>query len=1779
MISIRGASEHNLKSVDLDIPRRVLTVVTGVSGSGKSSLAFDTICAEGRRRYLETFSSYARQFLGHLSRPSVAHIDGLSPAVALDQQVHIASPRSTVGTMTTLYDLLRLLWARTGTIVATPDAPRLERALFSFNSPRGACPQCRGLGVEDRLDADLLVAEPSKSVRAGALRITTPSGYVIYSQVTLDVLDEVCHAHGFSLDVPWQDLSAEQRDIILNGSDRIRIPYGKHPLSSRLRWKGITAKPREEGVYKGILPVMEQILRTKRNRNILRFVRSMPCRACGGTRLRPEALRVTVAGLSIAQAAALSIDDLRRFLAPGNETGLRNGVRPHYKNGIEAAIASQVIARCDMLQALGLGYLTLDRPAPTVSRGEAHRLRLAQLASLGLGGVLYVLDEPSVGLHHRDTRRLLDVLRAVRDRGNTVLVVDHDEQTVRSADWIVDVGPAAGSGGGEVLYCGPAADFLASGRGGESAGLQASRTHAFLTGGERIEPPATRRGGTGRLVVSGVTKHNLHDVTVEFALGALNLVTGVSGAGKSTLLEATVHALSGGTVRAPASFDQAGATVKIVRAGPAPLQTAPDPRAPTGSRSRTRASGALVPARRTDARAFDKIIAIDQAPIGRTPRSNPATYTGLFDFVRDLFAAQPDAVRRDFGKGRFSFNVKGGRCETCEGAGVRQIGMHFLGTVSVVCETCAGRRFNDETLEVCYRGLNIHDVLDMPIAQAAGFFADTAPIARTVEAMRALGLGYLTLGHPATMLSGGEAQRVKLAAELARPGTGRTLYLLDEPTTGLHPADVAQLLAAIDRLIEKGNTVITVEHDLDVVRVADWVVDLGPGSGAEGGRVVAMGTPEAIATCAASATGDALRETASRRAEALRHDHRDDALRDAQDAPRDGDDALPRDRPSAAAQAFSPGRRRRPPIRLANVTTHNLQHVDVEIPANRITVITGVSGSGKSSLAFDTLFAEGQQRFADSFSTYARRFVDHSSEAEFDAASGLTPTIAISQRAPSRNPRSTVGTMTEILDDCRLLYARTGTRFCPACDAALEGGRCPRCGFTGVRTLMASMFSPNSEHGACPSCKGLGFVLDCDPSTLLTDPSRPLNAGAMSGHKTGRFYGDPHGQHMAILFAAGRALHIDFSTPWSGLDEDARAIALRGAGDRVFDVEWRYVRGRRTGVHRFQSRWAGLLACVRDEYERKHADARGEAMEGLMAPVTCDACGGGKLKPEFLAVRVAGIGIHQLLAQSADDCLAFFEALATDATLDSQGTAVVAALRSEVTGRLQRLRDAGLAYLTLDRPANTLSGGEAQRVRLATQLGSGLTGITYVLDEPTIGLHPRDTASLVALLGDLRDAGNTVVVVEHDRDVLAAADHVIEIGPGAGVHGGRIVACGTPAEVRRNPASRTARLLAREFPAPSADPRRPLVRGIGIRDARVHNLRGLDVDIPAGGLACLTGVSGSGKSTLVFDVLAPSVAALLAHRRRERAHDPADGGPHGKQKPAGAGSLVNRVDARSGAVHCRELALHVPFRSLVRVEHASVGASPWSNPATHTGLFDAVRDLFARTEAARTRGFGRQHFSTLAKGGRCDACEGLGQIRVSMDFLPDVWMTCEACQGTRYIADVLACRIEGRSIADVLEMSVDEAREFFDVGRITGPLDILREVGLGYVRLGQPARTLSGGERQRLVLATGLMQPGGGPTLYLFDEPTTGLHADDVAQLLRVFDRLIAAGHTLIVIEHNLDVIAASDWIVDLGPEGGDRGGRIVAEGPPETVAAHPESHTGRALERGWPRVEPSGPD
>ncbi len=1813
-IKITNASEHNLRSVSLEFPKNKLIVVTGVSGSGKSSLIFDVLYREAESRYLGSFSSFARQFMGKLKKPAVEKVDGLSPAIALDQKSVVSNPRSTVGTITGIYDSLRLLFARIGHLPDKGVPFPLNRSLFSFNSPEGACPGCKGIGVEDFLDPELLIADQNRTLRQGALKITAPNGYIIYSQVTLDVLDQVCRSEGFHIDIPWKDLTPEQKNIVLYGSDKIEIPYGKHPLESRMKWSGITAKPRELGFYKGILPVMEVILQRDRNKNILRFVRSGQCKACGGRRLNDKALSVKIPGEStivheirhadentvhgfdgtihadektiqayedtiheeegtipeyegtilplnkkeptflksynIAELAALQLDDLQSVL---------RGI--HFEKPdqmIAGPIVTQISKQVDLLKRLGLCYLTTDRDSTTLSGGESQRLRMATQAGTGLSGLICIFDEPSVGLHQHDIKNLIDILKEIRDKGNTVIVVEHEEEFMHHADWLIDIGPGPGTNGGEVLFNGT----LEMARTLSDTEIRKSRTFSFLFGFEKFEGGIPRSGPipmdcngkrvlpeAGFITIEGASARNLRNIDVTFMLQALNVVTGVSGAGKSTLTNHILGAFLNNKLHD--ANEDVGKHLEI-----------------------------------KGWERIGKLISIDQAPIGRTPRSNPATYTGLFDYIRDLYARLPLAISRGYDKSRFSFNTAGGRCESCQGAGYQQVGMHFMGNVEVLCEACEGRRFDDETLEITCSGYggyissppeltqnnhfdagvtpkpgkNISEVLEMTVAEALSFFSDEPKIARYLGTLDSLGLGYLTLGQRSSTLSGGEAQRIKLATELAKPQSDHTLYIMDEPTTGLHQADTGILLKALDRLIKQGHTVILIEHHLGLIAAADHIIDLGPGSGRDGGRLIFSGSPEEMINCKDSFTAEALNEY-----RILNNEYRISKFFSNEN--------------QGVSTILSQGNSFdvrhstfdiQPSISLKGISTNNLKHIDAIIPHNKITVITGVSGSGKSSLAFDTIFAEGQNRFLESFSPYVRSRIGLKEKADFENISGLTPTFAVDQGGTSRNSRSTVGTMTGIYDHYRLLFSRIGRkeegkesrisnieyRMSKSDPDQQNGKIVNRKSYIVNPPPSSSLFSFNHKHGACPDCDGLGLLTVCDPEKLITHPGRSLVDGAMDGTKTGKFYGDPYGQYVATLKEVGVQHGIDFNHTWDLLSREAKEIALYGTGEEMYQVTWEFKRDGRIGEHHFTGPWKGMVTLVNEEYSRKHADHRGESMISLMKSGPCLSCSGTRLRKDALEYVVQGKNIAEVSALSVSASVTFFKSLLPQLS-NSMEVESAKPLIGEILRKLEFLSGLGLSYITIDRISSTLSGGESQRIRLAGQLGSGLTGITYVLDEPTIGLHPRDTAKLMKLIRSLQEKGNTVVIVEHDRDVILSADYILDIGPGAGKTGGTVVAAGTPSEIMNNPASVTGPYLLEQsgiLPLKtsskaltglsddlSAQSRslslgtfssgamasdslkstrisrksigychRNLKPGLVIRNAFANNLKGFDLEIPSTGIIAITGVSGSGKSTLLFEV-------ILASWENNR--------------PVGCSGI-------DGFEH---------FQQIISVHQRTGFNSSLATPATYTGVFDHIRDLFAALSDAKQSGVGKSAFSYLNKEGRCATCAGAGQIRISMDFLSDVNTPCEQCQGKRYNSEILSFRYQEHNIATVLEMTVAEAALFFNGHKnISHKLQMLDKVGLGYLRIGQSLETLSGGESQRLALAAELMNPGKGSALYLFEEPSTGLHFRDIEFLMTLFHQLADQGNTLLVIEHDPMIIAHADHVIELGPDGGDQGGYLV---------------------------------
>ncbi|MHC4224790.1 MAG: excinuclease ABC subunit UvrA, partial [Planctomycetota bacterium] len=823
------------------------------------------------------------------------------------------------------------------------DIPELEPRFFSFNSPRGACPDCGGLGTQRAIDVRKLIADPGKSLLEGAIGITTKTGYLTYTTIRVEELADLV-----PVDKPWKKLTEKQREFVLYGN-------GGASVRRRRKWSGKHGeiKYSDKVAYRGVVPAMEEAWLVKKAKVVQRFLSDLPCRTCEGRRLRPEALAVRFSGRSIDEVTSLAVEEASAFLS-GVELKGRDAL-------VGKEIFKELLARLSFLDEVGLGYLALDRSAATLAGGEAQRIRLATQVGAGLKGVTYVLDEPSIGLHARDNARLLKALKRLRDAGNTVLVVEHDDETMREADYLVDVGPGAGRDGGEIVAAGYPAEVWES---------KASLTASYLRGDRFIPIPEERRESRGELVIRGARHHNLKDVDIAFPLGVFVCVSGVSGSGKSSLVADILH-------RAAAAALQGGEILP-------------------GEHDRIEGLDSI-----------DKVIEIDQTPIGRTPRSNPATYTKLFDSVRELYSLVPEARARGYRKGRFSFNVKGGRCESCLGAGVKTIEMQFLPDVEVICDDCRGRRFNDETLEVKFKSKSISDVLEMTVAEACTFFRDHPRLSRILNIMNGVGLGYITLGQPATTLSGGEAQRIKIAKELGRPGTGRTLYILDEPTTGLHHEDVRHLLESLDRFVERGNTVVVVEHNLDVLKSADWLIDLGPEGGAGGGEVVAAGTPEEVAKSAPSHTGKVLRKVLKpRRLSAPRVKRtKEEKLKD---------------------------------LVVRGARLHNLKGVDVRVPAGALTVFTGPSGSGKTSLAFDTIFAEGQRRYVESLSTYARRFLGRMDKPPVDSIVGLGPAVAIDQRNRSRNPRSTVATSTEIHDYLRLLFARAGTPRCPTCRKVLR---------------------------------------------------------------------------------------------------------------------------------------------------------------------------------------------------------------------------------------------------------------------------------------------------------------------------------------------------------------------------------------------------------------------------------------------------------------------------------------------------------------------------------------------------------------------------------------------------------------------------------------------------------------------------------------------------------------------------------------------------------------------
>jgi excinuclease ABC subunit A len=1843
-IRLQGVTQNNLKGIDLDLPTGSLIVVTGPSGSGKSSLAFDTIYAEGQRRYVETFSPYTRQFLDRMDKPQASSIEGIPPAIAIEQSNSVKTTRSTVGTITEINDYLKLLMARSaaatcpgcrrpvtpesaesitsallsslsgrrlmvtfpvptrsepeegesappqrmpaefltflqeqgylrvwidGAIHRTDEPPvikslpavvsviqdrlelgenergRLTEAietalrlgkdrvtlidpdsgetfphssgwhcahcdidirppspgLFSFNNPLGACPDCRGFGRIIGLDYDRVMPDRSLSIAGGVVK---PFQSGQSRECQRDLL-RACATHDIDVHLPFEELPEADQRLVIEGEKGADI--SSEELWENNRWYGIDGffKWMEKRTYKMHIRVF-----------LSRYRAYKPCETCGGGRFQPETLNYRlqlperpmtlpeIASTPVSRLAAL----LRGLPLPAGDAGA-------------VMLLDQIVSRLGYLESVGLGYLTLDRATKTLSGGEIERVNLTTCLGASLVNTLFVMDEPSVGLHPRDVGKLLEIMRALRDKGNTLIVVEHEEAVIRSADHIVDLGPGRGQEGGALMFSGPLSELASS---------KESLTAAYLRGDKAIGLPKKRRKPRKWIEIKGIRHHNIDKLDVKFPLGVLCCVTGVSGSGKSSLVRDVLYR---NLTSANAEEGEAAGRCRSIKGGD----------------------------------ELSDVVMVDQSPLSRTPRSTPAVYLGVFDSIREIFGMEDEAIAAGMSPSAFSFNSGQGRCDRCSGLGFEKVEMQFLSDLFLRCPECDGKRYQQRVLAIHHRGKSIHDILEMTAREAIAFFKKgpkSDSICGPLQLLSDVGLDYLKLGQPLNVLSGGESQRLKLAARLAGHEPGGALLIFDEPTTGLHIDDIAILLKAFERLVAEGNSIVVIEHNLDVIKTADWVIDIGPEAGDEGGKLVHAGTPEEIAGHEGSHTGRYLREVLAGR------------------PPLRLEKALP------PAPASSSGA-----IEIRGAREHNLKNISIDIPRDEMVVVTGLSGSGKSTLAFDILFAEGQRRFLDSMSPYARQFVEQLEKPDVDRIEGLPPSVAIEQRITRGGGKSTVATVTEIHQFLRLLYSKLGTQHCPDCNVPVQ-----KSSITAVASELDDMSKENAVQLFAPLIRGRkgyhtevarwagdhGFsTLLVDGELVQVDDFEALER--FKEHTIDVLVGTiAKGETKGILDLTRQALEIGKGTakarpvpattkttkkatkPAPKKGKVKQVVVPGDSGFRILSSEMncpdcgRAFEELDPRLFSFNSPHGWCEHCrgfgevwseipkAQDFDSQLEADLAAEKSfenreEGETRP--CPVCQGDRLNPVACSVQIRGESIASFSARSACDALT----LARNWKFNGRDETIARDILPEIRQRLEFLGRVGLDYLQLHRSAKTLSGGESQRIRLAAQLGSNLRGVLYVLDEPTIGLHPRDNTRLLDALEELAAQGNSLLVVEHDEETMRRAGKIIDLGPKAGTHGGEIIAFGTMDEVMANERSLTGKFLRNPPIHPQRGSRRPMkdvTEWIELKGASRHNLAGIDVRFPLRRLTAISGISGSGKSTLLRGILLPAVEESLTRTGRRK---------------------------KSGPQYWKSITGTQHLSQVIEVDQSPIGKTPRSTPATYLKIFDAIRTLYAGLPEARLRGYTGSRFSFNNQGGRCDTCEGQGVIKLEMNFLPVSYMPCEDCGGTRFNRQTLEVKYDGKSIGEVLSMTVEQAVEFFAAHpKIRRPLQLLVETGLGYLRLGQPSPTLSGGEAQRIKLVTQLARGGAstdrprmarkGGTLYILEEPTIGLHAADVELLQTVFHRLVDEGHTVIVVEHHLDLVAEADYIIDVGPEAGKNGGQIVATGTPEEVAKSKNSRT-----------------
>lgn len=1788
-LKITNARENNLKEVSLEIPHDELVVLTGLSGSGKSSLAFDTVYAEGQRRYIETFSPYTRQFFDKVKKPDVDIVENVRPAVAIQQRTRITNSRSTVGSMTNVNDYLKILWSNVATPVCphcgivlrawtpaslaqhlsvvlplrrrdsaficapfpippgkkslqneldrlktlgysryfnpkraevelleevsvpvlradgsllvvldrvktsainlkrlresieqaftlsnadtgngragtclvieagetsssltpylrifnSPTQPNIpaaryealefsdvarcpagnvqiqkaKPALFSFNHPIGACPECKGFGKILQVDPEICVPNPSLSIKEKALSCW--AGPAASGQ--LKRLLAFCAKNDIPTNVPWRALTPEQRQEIFEHKSKIYV--GVRHWFKRLERKS----------YKMHVRVF-----------LAKYRGQYDCPLCNGTRVRPAALAYRIDGKTLPEIWQMSIGELLPWTqALAQRLGPARKATPQLDD-----VFTAIISRLQYLYDLGLGYLTLERQARTLSGGETQRVNLATALGSELISTHFVLDEPSVGLHARDSEKLIESVRKLQGRGNSVLVVEHDLDFMREADQIIELGPKAGAEGGEIVFNG--AQMMWAGITPEA--------HAIAS------DPLDRKKSAA-LHIRNATIRNLKHLNLDIPLGHFVTLTGVSGSGKSTVITEVIE-------KAYRQFVQKS------------------PEKPTENAV-------------TGFEALDQVLLVDQSPLAKSPRANIATYSGIWEEIRSLLSDSEDARTRALGKSAFSFNVDGGRCPACKGAGFITEDMQFLSDVYIPCEVCLGKRFQAAVLEVKCRGYNVHELLQMSLEKCADVFHDSPKVFSAASTLIQLGLGHLTLGHPLSELSGGEAQRLKLVPFVAQAGSGASLLIFDEPTTGLHVHDVERFIGLLKLLVSRGHSVICVEHNLALILASEWIIDLGPDAGHGGGELVLEGPPSLFLTTKNAAKGFTARylqrylASLSTKSPDVR-------------------------KPSAIKATRKPARQLDTLI-IRGAREHNLKNVSLEVPLNKVVVFTGVSGSGKSSIAKDIIYSEGQRRYLDCLSPYARQYIKELKRPEIDEIRNVQPTICVYQHTFQPGRLSTVGTMSEVYNFLRLLYAKTGTQYCPDHpDQAISplsakeiAARVREIRNPGVRILAPVIKMKKGNHRAV-----IQRAVESEVSELRIDGIF-LKAGSLSGVEGGLEKSKVHS--IDFTLAKFNPSNVD-----SALVEGVVSQALSlGSGTLVVHT------GKEETVYSLDRT---CPVCKQGFYKPDPEDFSFHSRRGACPHCAgtgfdddgsvCKECGGARINPIGRNVRLNGSNIFEASQLPPPKLRAFLDSI----NFDSRSEKIAEPVLSELHSKIETLVSIGLEYIPLARDCMTLSGGELQRLRLATAMGSPLAGVTYIFDEPSVGLHPRDNLLVLQRLRTLKERGNSVIVIEHDADSILSGDHVIEVGPGGGRHGGEIVFNGNTEEFEKS-SSATADAIreAKKLLIRTNEKKFRPTHRLQLRGGTLHNIADIDLKVPLHALVTFAGVSGAGKSTLVHGLISDGITLGKGER------------DHWK-----FGSLT--LESSS------------PIERVVTVDQKPIGLNSRSTPASYLGIWDEVRKLFAQTVEAKARGWKESFFSYNTGKGRCPECKGQGQVTLEMSFLADASVVCETCNGSRYGDEALSVHYTDFTIADALRFTFEEAKaRFANHRKIYHALVQACELGLGYLTLGQSSSTLSGGESQRIKLVSELSSPRQGHTLYILDEPTTGLHKADVSRLVRVLKDLVARGNSVLLIEHDSDVILQSDYLIELGPGPGLEGGKVIFAGPPQDL---PEAKT-----------------